>query len=102
MKLSKRKTRRSFPAEYKAEIVRLCVETGRSPNAVAVEMGLTPSAVRNWVKQAKVDAGGGGQGALMSEERDELRALRKEMRKLRQENELLKKAAAFFAREGMS
>jgi transposase len=54
------------------------------------------------VKQAKIDAGGGGQGPLTSAERDELARLRRENKTLRQERDILRKATAFFAKEGMS
>jgi transposase len=94
--------RRKFTAEYKAEVVRLCQEPGKSANSVANELGLTPSAVMNWVKQANVDAGGGGTGALTTSEREELAALRRENRTLKQEREILKRAAVFFAKEGTS
>jgi transposase len=98
----KKRKRRNFSDEYKAEVVRLCQQPGKTPNGVAVELGLTPSAVTGWVKQATVDAGGGGIGALTTSERDELAALRKENRQLRQEREILKRATAFFAKEGTS
>lgn len=100
--MSKKRKRRQFTAEYKAEVVRLCEQPGKTPNSVANELGLTPSAVMNWVKQATVDAGGGGTGALTTAEREELAALRREVRTLRQEREILKKATAFFAKEGTS
>ncbi len=96
------KKRRLFTAEYKAEVVRLCKDTGRKPGAVARELGLTPSSVQKWYAQAEVDAGGGGQGALTSAEREELQKLRQENRNLRKEREILKRATAFFAREGTS
>jgi len=94
--------RRTFTAEYKAEVVRMCKEQKRTPGSVARELDLTPSSVQNWVLQAEVDAGGGGHGALTSAERDELRRLRRENRELRKEREILKHATAFFAREGTS
>ena len=98
----KKRKRRNFTDEYRAEIVRLCQQPGKTPNGVAVEFGLTPSAVAGWVKQATVDAGGGGSGALTTSEREELAALRKENKQLRQEREILKRATAFFAKEGTS
>jgi transposase len=100
--MSKKRKRRQFTPEYKAEVVRLCQQPGKTPNGVAIELGLTPSAVMGWVKQATVDAGGGGNGALTTTEREELATLRKENRQLRQEREILKRATAFFAREGSS
>jgi transposase len=65
-------------------------------------LGLTASAVCGWVKQAEIDQGGGGSGPLATAEREELSALRKEVRTLRQEREILKRAATFFAKEGTS
>ena len=100
--MSKKRRRRQFTDEYKAQVVRLCEQPGKTAFAVARELGLTPSAVIKWVRQAKVDAGGGGAGALTSTERDELAALRREVRTLRQERDILKKATAFFAKEGTS
>jgi transposase len=94
--------RRKFTAEYKAEVVRLCEQPGQKASSVAQELGLTPSAVSNWVHQATTDRGGGGSGALTTEERNELSALRREVRTLRQEREILKRATAFFAKEGSS
>lgn len=102
MSKKQRGKRRKFTAEYKTEVVRLCQQPGKTPNGVAQELGLTPSAVMNWVKQATVDAVGGGSGALTTAERDELSALRREVRTLRQEREILKRATAFFAKEGTS
>ena len=102
--MSKKQTtkRRKFTDEYKAEVVRLCQQRGKTAHGVAAELGLTSSAVATWVTQARVDAGGGGNGALTTEERAELSALRREVKTLRQEREILKRATAFFAREGMS
>jgi transposase len=96
--MAKRK-RRSFTPEFKAEAVRLVLEEGMSIGQVARDLDLTPSSLGNWVRQAKVDAGKGPPGALTSEELDELRRLRKENRQLRTERDILKKAAAFFAKE---
>jgi hypothetical protein len=60
-----------------------CKERNKSPYAIAKELGITPSAVRNWVMQAEVDQGKGGAGLLTTAEREELRMLRKENRVLR-------------------
>ena len=102
MSKKQRGKRRRFTPEYKAEVVRLCQQPGKTPNGVANELGLTPSAVMNWVRQSDVDARGGSSGALTTAERDELSALRREVRTLRQEREILKRATAFFAKEGSS
>lgn len=91
--------RRAFSAEYKAEVVRLVQDSGKSVGQVARELDLTETAVRRWVAQAEVDAGRGPSGALSSDEREELRRLRRENAQLRMEREVLKKATAFFAKE---
>jgi transposase len=95
---TKRK-RRSFTPEYKAEVVKLAQTSGKGPGQIARELDLTETAVRAWIKQAEVDAGGGGRGALTTSEREELAALKREVKTLRMEREVLKKAAAFFAKE---
>ena len=82
-----------------AGAVRLCLRHDRSIGQVARELDLTESAVRNWVKQYEVDHGSNPSGALTTEEKTELRTLRREVRVLREEREILKKAAAFFAKE---
>jgi transposase len=96
--MAKRK-RRAFTTEFKVEAVRLVRESGKSVPTVARELDLTETALRSWVRQAEVDAGRGAPGALTSEEREELGRLRRETRTLRMEREILKKAAAFFAKE---
>ena len=95
-----RRKRRTFTPEYKAEVVRLVIEGGKSSFAVARELGMSPSNVRKWVKQTEIDRRGGGVGALTSAERDELASLRKEVKNLRVEREILRKATVLFAREG--
>jgi transposase len=90
--------RRFFPPEYKAEVVELIRSTGKTVGQVAKELDLTETAVRQWVKQADLDAGRRTDG-LTTAERDELRQLRREVRDLREEREILRKAAVFFARE---
>jgi len=94
-----KRARRKFTAEYKAEVVRLVLDGGKTIGQVARDFGLTEAAVRQWVKRGGVDAGGGGAGALTPAERAELVALRREARQLRMEREILKKAAAFFVKE---
>ena len=90
--------RRFFPPEYKAEVVELLRTTGKSVGQVARELDLTETAVREWVKHADQAAGRRTDG-LTTTERDELRRLRRENRDLREEREILRKAAVFFARE---
>jgi transposase len=90
--------RRFFPPEYKAEVVELIRSTGKTVGQVACELDLTETAVRQWVKQADLDARQRSDG-LTTTEREELRRLRREVRDLREEREILRKAAVFFARE---
>jgi transposase-like protein len=99
MGVMERRKRRAFTKEFKAETVRLVVEGGRSVPEVARDLDLTESALRAWVCQAEVDAGRGRPGELTTAEREELGRLRREVKTLRLEREILKKAAAFFAKE---
>ena len=94
-----KRQRRKFTDEYKAEAVRLVRQEGLAVTQVARDLDLTESSLRNWVKQAAIDGGQGSAGALTSSELEELRRLRRENRQLRMEREILKKAAAFFAKE---
>jgi transposase len=95
----KSRPRRSFAAEFKAEIVELCQRGDRSIGQVARDFDLTETAVREWVRQAERDAGTRVDGGLTSAERDELAQLRRENRRLRGDVEILKRATAFFAKE---
>jgi transposase len=95
----KSRPRRSFTAEFKAEIVELCQRGDRSIGQVARDFDLTETAVREWVRQAERDAGTRHDGGLTSQERDELAQLRRENRRLREDVEVLKRATAFFAKE---
>nr|CEL13864.1 Mobile element protein [Kibdelosporangium sp. MJ126-NF4]CEL17861.1 Mobile element protein [Kibdelosporangium sp. MJ126-NF4]CEL20686.1 Mobile element protein [Kibdelosporangium sp. MJ126-NF4] len=94
----KRRPRRAFTPEFKAEIVELCQRGDRSMRQVARDFDLTETAVRQWVKQAELDAGTRTDGPT-STERDELAVLRAENRRLREDVEILKRATAFFAKE---
>ena len=94
-----RRQRRTFTDEFKAKAVELVRSSGKSINAIAGDLDLLPSSLSSWVKQAEVDAGRGKAGALTSDEKEELSRLRKEVRVLKEEREILKKAAAFFAKE---
>lgn len=91
--------RRNFTDEYKASAVALVLKEGKSVTRVAKDLDLTPSALGKWVEQARADAGKSTRGTLTTEEKEELSRLRKEVRELRLEREILKKAAAFFAKE---
>jgi transposase len=95
-----RRKRRSFTPEFRAEAVRLVREGSKNLPQVARDLDLTESALRNWVNQADVDEGKSPAGALTTAEREELARLRKENRQLQMERDFLKKAAAFFAKEG--
>ena len=95
----KQRKRRSFTDEFKAGAVRLVLEEGKSVTRVAKDLDLVPSAVGRWVEQARADKGKSTRGTLPSDEKEELSRLRKEVRELRLEREILKKAAAFFAKE---
>ena len=97
MEEEKRRRYRSFSDEYKAEVVELRRTSGKSVNQIARDLDLTPSAVRRWVAQAEIDAG--QRPGLTTAEREELVRLRKEVRVLREERDILKRATAFFARE---
>jgi len=102
MVTKKRKPRRSFTPEYKAEVVRLVGAGDRRAGQVARDLELTETSVRAWVRQADIDAGkgkGGPAGALTTAEREELAALKREVKTLRLERDILKKATAFFAKE---
>ncbi len=92
------RTRPAYPREFREEAVRLVRESGKSIGQVAKDLGVADQSLRNWVKQADLDTGRRVDG-LTTEERDELRRLRRENRILREEREILKKAAAFFAKE---
>ncbi len=86
-----------YPPEFKAEAMRLARSGEKSIPALAGDLGISSQALREWVKQAEID--GGTREGLSAAEREELRQLRRENRILRQEREILKKAAAFFAKE---
>ena len=91
------RARRYFSREFKAETVELIRSSGRSIPDICAELDLVETTVRKWVLQARVDAG--EVEGLSTDEREELRRLRAENRTLRMERDLLKKAAAFFAKD---
>lgn len=90
--------RRSFTAEFKADVVALVRQPGNTAHSVAVDLDLTETAVREWVKQADRDEGVRSDG-MTTAERAELAELRKQLRTAVEERDILKRAVAFFARE---
>lgn len=90
-------TRRPYPPEFRAEAVRLVSVSGKSLSKVARDLGVSVESLRSWVKQSQIDQG--ERPGLTTEEKEELRRLRRENRILLEEREILKKAAAFFAKE---
>ena len=93
-----RRVRRQFTAEFKSGAVRLVLDEGKTIAQVARDLDLVASVLATWVKHARADRTKGKTG-LTTDERDELAKLKKENRELRMERDLLKKWAAFFARE---
>ena len=94
------KKRRSFSKDFKLEAVKLVKEGGLSATRAATDLGVCETSLRRWIKQFEIDHGDGPAGALTTPEKEELRRLRRENRTLRMEREVLKKATAFFAKEG--
>jgi transposase len=91
------KTRPPYPTAFRAEAVQLVRADGMSLTRVAKDLGVHHETLRGWVKQTEIDAG--RRDGLTTEERTELARLRRENRILREEREILRKAAAFFAAE---
>lgn len=89
------RSRPPYPPEFRAEAVRLAKTSEESIAQVARDLGVSDQSLRNWIAQDDVDAG--KKSGLTSDERAEMRELRKENRRLREEREILRKAAAFFA-----
>ncbi|WP_437607919.1 IS3 family transposase [Sorangium sp. So ce834] len=86
-----RRKRRAFTPEFKAEAVRLAKASDRSIGQVAKDLDLTETALRDWIKRADTDAGHGPPGALTTPEREELQRLRRDVKRLEMEREILKK-----------
>jgi len=92
-----RRERRKFTDEFKAEVVALVRSSGKSIGKISRDLDLTETAVREWVKRAEVD--GGVRDGLTTSAREEIAQLRRQVRVLEEERTILKKAAAFFAKE---
>lgn len=90
--------RGTYPPEFRAEAVKLYRESGKSQRQIALDLGISNETLSKWVRQADLDEGRRSDG-LTTAEREELRRLRRENRILREEREILKKAAAWFAQE---
>ena len=87
-----------YPPEFRADAVRLVKWGGRDPEQLAGELGCSAQASRNWVRQAALDTGQRHDG-LTTTDREDVAPLRRENRVLREERQILRKAAAFFAKE---
>ena len=90
-------TQKRYSAELQEQLVRLA-RSGRSPKDLSREFEPSEQTIRNWVKQAELDDGSRNDG-LTTDERDELTRLRRENARLKEEREILSKAAAWFAQE---
>jgi transposase len=86
-----------YPIDFRRDAVALLKGSGKTVPQLAAELGVSPQSLRNWSRQIDVDEGRGD--GLSSDERDELRRLRRELRTVTEEREILKEAAAFFAKE---
>jgi transposase len=93
------KSHAPYPEAFRADAVAFVQRSGKSIAEVAADLGVSGESLRKWVQQAKADSGDGPPGALTTEEREELRRLRRENKTLLMERDILKKAAAFFAKE---
>jgi transposase-like protein len=89
--------RRGYPSEFKAEAVELYLTSGKSIRDIATELGIAPESLRRWHAQQNIDAG--KRSGLTTDERQELTELRRKLRRVTMERDILKKATAFFANE---
>ena len=96
--MSKHAYVKAYPKEFRDKVVKLVQVGDRSAREIAEEFGISTDSVRRWVQQAERDEGSRKDG-LPSAEREELNRLRRQVRQLKMEREILSKAAAWFARE---
>ncbi|THA34747.1 transposase [Streptomyces sp. A1277] len=88
-----------YSEEFKQDAIKLVASTGRSINSVAKDLGVNTESLRKWVRTAEAAQVGGGGEPMTPAEREELKRLRKQVRELELEKEILKKAAQYFAKE---
>ena len=93
------RTHPPYPPEFRAEAVRLARGSDRSIPALAADLGVSSEALRHWLRRDAAGAGRGQAAALTTDDREELRRVRREVKVLQQEREILRKAAAYFAKE---
>jgi transposase len=94
-----RRSSRDFPESFKAGVVAMVLDKGMKPVVVLEQFGLPRATFYRWLKQARIDRGQVSEGELSRDERAELNALRKQVRQLKTESDVIKKWAAFFAKE---
>jgi len=95
------RTHPPYPPEFRAEAVRLARSSAKSLPVLAADLGISSEALRHWLRRDTADAGRGQPGDLTTDEREELRRLRREVKTLQQEREILRKAAAYFAKDAL-
>lgn len=91
------RTRPPYPPEFRAEAVKLARSSEKPLSELARDLGVSAETLRNWLKQQDIDTG--KRSGITTDEREELRRLRRENKILKEEREVLRKATAFFARE---
>ncbi len=89
----------AYPREFRDRAVELVIQTGRPINQVAKELGVSATGLQRWVAQARVDTG--DKPGVSTDDKSELTRLRRDVRRLEMENEILKRAAAYFAKENV-
>lgn len=93
------KKHRTYTNEQKAEVLRIVEQADKPVSQVAKELGIGVSTIHTWKRQSRIDSQGDPNGPLTSSERQELVALRRELKRVSMERDFLKKVSTFFARE---